>query len=186
MRREPPRLLDRQLRAVPVGVALVAGEQHAELVHALDDLLHHDALALLQLPVAARPARARKHRGVAGVIGVVHGRAVLDLLALPDRQVVGDRDRLAVRDQEAVERPGERCPGAHAGRRARLHQVDRAAAAEVVPLAVARPVLLVRAPAELGRLRALADEAVDRPGVDELAELLRAARRPACRARRCG
>jgi hypothetical protein len=57
--------------------------------------------------------------------------------------------------------------------RAGLHQVDRAAAPEVVPLAVARPVLLVRAPTELGRLRALAHEAVHRPGVDELAELLR-------------
>src|SRR5260221_930619 len=32
---------------------------------------------------------------------------------------------------------------------------------------------LVRAPAELGRLRALAEEAVDRPGVDELARLFR-------------
>ena len=35
----------------------------------------------------------------------------------------------------------------------------------------------MRAPAELGRLAALADEAVDRPGVDELARLLRR-RRP--------
>jgi hypothetical protein len=64
--------------------------------------------------------------------------------------------------------PGHRRPGAHARAGARLHQVDGAAAAEVVLLAVARPVLLVRAPAELGRLAAFADEAVHRPGVDEL------------------
>src|SRR5256885_5433868 len=43
-------------------------------------------------------------------------------------------------------------------------------------LAVARKVALVRAPAHLARLRALADEAVDRPGVDEFARLLRLAR----------
>ena len=43
---------DGQLRAVPVGVLLVAGEQHAELVHARHDLVHHDPLALLHVPVA--------------------------------------------------------------------------------------------------------------------------------------
>ena len=32
--RELARLLDRELRAVPVGVLLVAGEQHAELIDA--------------------------------------------------------------------------------------------------------------------------------------------------------
>jgi hypothetical protein len=35
---------------------------------------------------------------------------------------------------------------------------------------------LMRAPAELGRLHAFGDEAVDRPGVDELARLFRDAR----------
>ena len=39
-------------------------------------------------------------------------------------------------------------------------------------MAVRRELVLVRAPAELGRLAALADEAVDRPGVDELVRLL--------------
>ena len=68
--------------------------------------------------------------------------------------------------------PALRRPGAHARARARLHQVDRRQAAEIVALAVAREVALVRAPAQLGRLRALADEAVHRPGVDELARLL--------------
>ena len=47
-----------------------------------------------------------------------------------------------------------------------------APATEVVALAIAREILLVRAPAELRRLRALADEAVHRPGVDELVGLL--------------
>ena len=69
--------------------------------------------------------------------------------------------------------PGLRRPGAHARGRAGLHQVDSRAGAEVVALAVAREVLLVRAPAELGGLLAFADEAVHRPGVDEFVDLLR-------------
>src|SRR5450759_229817 len=44
-------------------------------------------------------------------------------------------------------------------------------------LAVTRKMLFVRAPAELARLRAFADEAVDRPGVDELTAALRGMRR---------
>src|SRR3546814_6536310 len=76
-------------------------------------------------------------------------------------------------DQEAVERPFGRRPGAHPGRGARPFEIDRGAAAEVVPAPVRGQLLLVAAPAELSRLAALADEAVDRPGVDELADLLR-------------
>src|SRR5882757_10063065 len=66
-----------------------------------------------------------------------------------------------------------RSPRAHTCSGARLHQVNRRHAAEVVPLAVAGEVTLMSAPTHLGRLRALAHEAVDRPGVDELANLLR-------------
>src|SRR3954469_10666454 len=65
-----------------------------------------------------------------------------------------------------------RRPGAHARGRAGLHEVDRGATTEVVALAVTRKVLLVRAPAELGRLLAFAHETIHRPGVDEFVELL--------------
>ena len=88
------------------------GEQHAELVDARDDLVHEDALALLQVPVAPGELVHRDHRRIARVIGVVHGRPVHDLRALAHRVVVGDRDRFAVRDQEAVEmarRAASRC-----------------------------------------------------------------------------
>src|SRR5271154_7595552 len=64
-------------------------------------------------------------------------------------------------------------PGTNPGGRAGLAKIDGRARAEIMPLAVAREVLLVRAPAELGRLRALGNEAVDRPGIDELVLLLR-------------
>ena len=114
----------------------------------------------------------RQHRVVAGVVGVVHGRPVGDAPSSPHRVVVGDRDRLVVGDQEAVEGAFQRRPGAHAGGGARPQQVDRRVAADLVPAAVRRQRLLVRAPAQLGRLAAFADEAVDRPGVDELARLL--------------
>ena len=62
----------------------------------------------------------------------------------------------------------QRRPRTHAHRRARARQVDRRPAAEFVLLAVARKMFFVRAPAEFARLRALADETVDRPCVDEL------------------
>ena len=78
-----------------------------------------------------------------------------------------------MRDQKAVIGAFERRPAAHPRAGPGLQQVDRRPAAEIVPPAVRREMPLVRAPAQLGRLRAFADEAVDRPGVDELAGLLR-------------
>ena len=107
------------------------------------------------------------------MIGVVAGRPVHRLAALAHREVVGDRDRLVVGDQKAVLGLRGRRPGAHPGAGAGLRQIDRGAAAEVVAVAVRRQPLLVGAPAELGRLQALRDEALDRPGVDELAARLR-------------
>ena len=85
-----------------------------------------------------------------------------------------------------MERPFHRRPGAHARRGARPHQIDRRATAEIMPTPVRRQRLLMRAPAEFGRLAALADEAVDRPGVDELARLLGERSPSAYRARRYG
>jgi hypothetical protein len=181
-----PRLVDRQLRAVPVRVAAMAGEQHAEFVDAPQ--ISGPRIACIGCSCQLLPANScidstASHRR--------DGRRSAPSAGTPpapasrDGVVVGDRDRLAMRDQEAVEMAGlERRPGAHARRGARLRQVDRGAAAEVMALAVAREILLVRAPAQLGRLATLADEAVDRPGVDELVGLL-GHRRPACRARRC-
>ena len=76
-------------------------------------------------------------------------------------------------DEEAVLRPRRRAPGADAGAGAGAHQVDRAIRPELVAAALQRQRLLVRAPAQLGRLQALGDEALDRPGVDEGAHRLR-------------
>jgi len=116
------------------------------------------------------------------VIRIVHRGTVRHLRAIAHGEVVRHRNGLAVRDAEAVKMAGARCPGAHAGAGAGLRQVDRRQAAGVMTLAVARKVALVRAPAHLTRLRALADEAVDRPGVDEFTELPRLARNLRCRA----
>src|SRR6185295_479832 len=66
-----------------------------------------------------------------------------------------------------------RRPGAHLGAGTRLRQIDRGAGAEVVAIAVRRQALLVGAVAQLSGLQALRDEALDRPGVDELASRLR-------------
>src|SRR5216683_3199675 len=144
VRHQGARLVRGQLRAVPIRPARVPHQQYAELVDAGDDLVHHQALRLLLVPV----------------------------LAVAHRQIVGDRDRFAVGDEEAVKGPFERRPGAHPRRGARTAQPDGAVAAEFVMRAVGGKMPLVAAPAELGRLRALADEAFDRPGIDELARPL--------------
>src|SRR5208282_6876150 len=83
------------------------------------------------------------------------------------RKIVGDRDRLVVRDHEGVLRLGGRRPGTHSGARARLRQIDSGVAAELVPARVRWHALLVRAPTELRRLQAFGAKALDRPGVDE-------------------
>ena len=106
------------------------------------------------------------------MIGVVAGRPVDGLSVLAHGEVIGDRDRLVVRDEEAVLRAGRRAPGAHAGVGAGLQQIDRAAQPGLVRAGVLRHPGLVRAPAELGRLHALRHEAFHRPGVDEDAHRL--------------
>ena len=124
--RELARLLDRELRAVPIGVLAVAVEQHAELVDAVDDLvLVEDVMLLLDTCRRGRTSRAATAPRRCRVIGVVAGRPVDGLAALAHREVVGDRDRLVVGDEEAVLRAGRRAPGAHARVGAGLEQVDR-------------------------------------------------------------
>ena len=78
-----------------------------------------------------------------------------------------------MRDQKAMERARLRRPGAHARARAGAVQIDGAARSRLMPSAIRREMLLMRPPAELGRLRAFAHEAVHRPGVDELVQFLR-------------
>ena len=171
--RERARLVDRELAAEPEGVPRVPVEQHAELVHAVDDLVVHQPELALSPQVAALQLVQRQDRVVAGVVRVVDGRPVERLAVLLDRQVVGDRDRLVVRDQVALDRAGVRRPRAHARRRAGARQVDRRAAAVLVERRLGRHVPFVGSPAELGGLQPLAEEAFDRPGVDELVGLLR-------------
>ena len=77
--RELARLVDVELRAVPVGALLVAHQQHAELVAARGDLVDDQALALLLVQVLPGDLVHRHDRLVARVVGVVHGRPVDDL-----------------------------------------------------------------------------------------------------------
>src|SRR5882762_4138570 len=78
-----------------------------------------------------------------------------------------------MRDQESVEMSRLRSPGADPGARAGTVQIDRASRAGLVASAVGREMLLMRAPPEFGGLSPFADEAVDRPGIDELVRNLR-------------
>ena len=112
--RELAGLLQRQPRAVPVGVLVVAVEQHAEFVDAVDQfVLVEHVVHRLRLAAGAEHLVQRQHRVVARVIGIVAGRAVVHLAVLAAHgEVVGDRDRLVVGDEEAVLRrraSGTRC-----------------------------------------------------------------------------
>src|SRR5690606_26796963 len=166
-------LVNRKLRAVPIGILLVPGEEHAELIDTVDDFLVENSLRLLQAPVVARELVYGENGIVAGVIGVVDRGAVDHLVAVAKREVIGDGDRFAVRDQEAVEMPGLRRPRAYARARTGLHEIDGALTAELVATSLGGKRLLMRPPAELGRLRAFGDETIDGPGVHELLHALR-------------
>ena len=130
--RELARLLDRELRAEPVGALGMAHEERAQLVHAFVDFIHQDPVLGLRFPVLAGDLVVRQHRVVAGVVGVVAGRAVHDLALFAHGEIVRDRDRLAVGDEEAVIGPLVGRPRAHLDRHARAGEVDRRAAAEVM------------------------------------------------------
>ena len=136
--------------------------------------LAEDVVGALALARAAEQLVQRQHRVVAGMIGVVAGRPVDGLaLRVAHRVIVGDRDRFVVSDEEAELPTRGGRPGTHAGVGARLVEVDRRAAAGLVKAGVGRRPFLVRAPAEFGRLHALRQKSLDRPGVDEHVARLR-------------
>src|ERR1700689_2186133 len=98
------------------------------------------------------------------MIGVMHRWPVLRRAVLGQSEIIGDRDRLVMGNQEAVEWALKRCPAPHARRGTAAVQIYRGATAERVVLSVCRQSFLVRAPAQFGGLVAFANEAVDRPG----------------------
>src|SRR6201996_5233785 len=106
------------------------------------------------------------------MIGVVAGRTIDHLLAVTHGEVIRDRNRLIVGDEKAILRPRSRAPRTYARIGARLQQIDRRAAACLVGATVVRHPGFMGAPAELGRLHALGDEAFHRPGVDEYVDRL--------------
>ena len=77
--------------------------------HAADDLVVHDALVGLQLVAAHAAARAASAIAASvGQVGVVHGRPVdRPSPSVPHRQVVADREGLAVADHHADDRAAD-------------------------------------------------------------------------------
>ncbi len=173
VRRHPPRLFDRQPRAEPINPFGRAHQQDPELVDPRCDLVHHQtfrgpaaASSCRRIRANSEPRRRMGDRRSGRSAGI-------DPAAIRDGQKVGDGDRFAVGDQKSVIRAFKRRPAAHPRRRPGPQQIDRRTAAEIMAAAIGREMPFMRPPAELRRLRAFADEAVDRPGVDEFARLLR-------------
>ena len=90
MRRHPPRLFDRQPRAVPVNSFRRAHQQYAKLVDPFADLIHHQPLTGLQVPILAGKFVQAQHRVVARVIGIVASRPITHLTAFGYRQKIRD------------------------------------------------------------------------------------------------
>ena len=108
---------------------------------------------------------------VARAIRVVHRRTVHRLAVLPHRQLLGDGERLAVTHDHADDVVGGWNPGGDKRVDAHARQADLAARAVGMLERQGRQFLFVRAPAHLGRRRALLAKALDAPGIDELVDL---------------
>src|SRR5208283_2123885 len=143
-----------------------------EDVGAAGDLIVHDALVHLQLVVVTAQLLQRDDRVVAGAVGVVHRRTVDGLAVLPDRQLVGDRKRLAVADDHAVDGVVGH-PGTDPGVDAHASEANLVLRAFLMLIGKSRQLLLMRAPPHLGGGGALLAESLDAPRVDEFADLLR-------------
>eukprot|EP00037_Helgoeca_nana_P019657 m.192717 g.192717 ORF g.192717 m.192717 type:complete len:427 (+) comp24957_c0_seq1:1436-2716(+) len=162
------RVLDLELRSVPVGALGVTTEENAELVDSVRDLIDHEPLFLLFDVVLAGKLVQREHGVIARMVRVVDSRTVDHLVTLPYSEVVGDRDRLVVSHEEPVEWTFGRRPGPHLCGASRSVQEDGGISSKLVVLAVYREILFVGSPSELGWLASFADEAIDAPGVDKL------------------
>ena len=164
-------LLDAEVAARPPGIVGVAHDEGAQDIGAAGDLIGHDPQLGLQLVVVAAQLVQGDDRVVAGAVGVVHRGPVDRLAVLPHRELVGEGEGLAVADHHALDRVvGD--PGAHAHVHAHAGQADLVLRAIRVLVGQGRELLLVGAPAHLGRGDALLAEAFDAPGVHELVHLL--------------
>ena len=169
-----PRLFNGKLRAIPIGILLVAIEEHAEFIAAIDNLLFlQDMRSRLPLAARAKHFKHRQHRVIGRVIGIMAGGPVGDALSLPHREIIGNGNGLVMGDQQAEMRPRRGNPAPHPRIGPGPGEIDRSARALFVLLAVVRQLLLMGAPAQFGRLQALGNESVYRPGVDEHIERLR-------------
>lgn len=126
-----------------------------------------DMQGFLRLARRAEQLVQREHRIIGRMIGIVAGRAVLDLPVFLHREIVGNGNRLVVSHQEAVLRTRRRAPGPHARVGSGLLEKDRRLAALLVLAGVLGHPLFMRTPAKLGGLEPLGQETLDRPGVPE-------------------
>ena len=113
----------------------------------------------------------RQLRVIARQVRIMNGGPVQQRAVLLQRQVVGNRDRLAMRHQKALVGPLQRRPAAHLGRQPGTVQINSGIATVAVAHGIGRPMAFMAAPAQLGRLQTFADEAIHRPGVDKLLRL---------------
>ena len=132
-RNERSSLVDRQQGAGPPSGVVVAEQQDAELIRAVDDLVVQDALMGLHVPTPHAQLVDAGDRHVGRAVGVVHRRPVDRFtggaVGTPHREVVAHRERLTVADHHA-DRLAARHPRAHPRLHSRLREADLVARAE--------------------------------------------------------
>src|SRR5215469_8777463 len=124
------------------------------------------------MPLLPRELVDAEHCVVTGVVGIVDRWSVEHAAGLAVGEIVGDRDRLAMRDQKSMERALQRRPGADPDGGTRSIEKDGAISPKRVAGAVRGKMSFMGAPPQFGRLPALAAEPFNRPGVDEFADAL--------------
>src|SRR5208283_3925225 len=154
------------------GIVGVAHQQRAKDVGTADDFVVENALVLRKLVVVTAQFVQRHYGHVGRAIRVMHRGPVDGPAVFPDRQPVGNGERLTVAHDHAVDAVVGH-PGGHPGVDAHAGEADLVARAFGVLVGQRRQLLLVRAPTHLRGGRAFLTEAFYAPGVDEFIYLFR-------------
>src|SRR5262249_31914921 len=156
------------IRAGPPRLIRVAHHQRAEDVGATCYLVGHDADARLEVVVAPTELVERDERAIARAVGVVYGRPIDRLAVFPDRELLRDREGLAVSDDHADDVMVWWHPTHDERIDAHESEADLAFWSGGMFEGERRQLLFVRAPTHFGCGRALLAKALDAPGVHEL------------------
>ena len=150
------RFFNCEFRTKPIGIFLVAVEQHTKFIFACNNFFwRHDVLVDRVCATTTKHFLQRQHRIIGRMIGVMAGGAVSHLFATLHRVIIGNRYCFIMCDQITILRANARHPAAHACVSTRAFQKDCSLATPSMFARIGRKFLFVRAPAQFSWLFAL-------------------------------